>query len=259
MIRDEFLNVRCYISFMLRDTAPSGSGDCREPGIALATSLVLHLAVFSLIWLDASRAGAGAAQLQGARSGTGVSADFLAPNEFRQRIESAALRVESVQSVPPEVKVKVDSDPPAAATSAMVDALDALPEDEKASEVKRNAPEAMDEVRKPGVEVAAAPVAVSSDVDVATDGDDGLRATYLAALAEAISEHWNYDGPGGSCSLGLQQLPGGKVQSAVSPECDLGIEAQRALEAAALMAQPLPYEGYESVFSGEVFLKMDVI
>lgn len=80
--------------------------------------------------------------------------------------------------------------------------------------------------------------------------DENLDAAYLSAVRHAIVKVWAKSGQQarGTCALTLLQAPGGKVTSALSANCTLTGEARQALEAAALMAQPLPYAGYERVF-----------
>lgn len=89
--------------------------------------------------------------------------------------------------------------------------------------------------------------------------DDGLEARYLAALRQTIKSHWaapKSGKAGGTCSITIRQVPGGQVHSALSAECTLDQASRHALEAAALMAQPLPYQGFESVFRSEIVLEL---
>lgn len=80
-------------------------------------------------------------------------------------------------------------------------------------------------------------------------GDD-IESRYIEALKETIYGKWkaSSDSKSGSCDLTIQQTTGGSVLSAKLDNCDLPPAEQRALEAATLMAQPLPYIGFESVF-----------
>lgn len=91
------------------------------------------------------------------------------------------------------------------------------------------------------------------------DADNGLRARYAAALINAIRSNWTtrLDNvpPTARCVINITQLPGGKVISAeVAPSCPYDAAAKRQVEAAVLKAQPLPYAGFESVFSRELKL-----
>ena len=109
----------------------------------------------------------------------------------------------------------------------------------------------------------------SSQVDEATPSDsastsnggyagDDLLTSYQAAMRAAILKTWqglsNHSFPAG-CTIHLSQTPGGNVTATSAASCGLPREDQLRLEAAALMAQPMPYAGYESVFS----IDMDLI
>ena len=89
-------------------------------------------------------------------------------------------------------------------------------------------------------------------------GDD-LQASYHAALRAAIQRKWRELGtqrfPSG-CRLQLALGPGGVVNATTAGGCDLPANIRQQLEAAALMAQPLPYAGYEPVFAPEVWLEL---
>lgn len=84
-----------------------------------------------------------------------------------------------------------------------------------------------------------------------------LAANYHAALRARIAETWRLlsrrDFPAG-CALHLSQSPGGAVTATSANGCTLSQEDRLQLEAATLMAQPLPYAGYESVFATEIVL-----
>jgi len=88
--------------------------------------------------------------------------------------------------------------------------------------------------------------------------DTGLKARYAAALQEAILAKWTRPETvpvGARCTLVIRQLPGGQVMSAeVSSPCAYDEQGRRSIEAAVLKAQPLPYAGFESVFSRNLTL-----
>lgn len=87
---------------------------------------------------------------------------------------------------------------------------------------------------------------------------DQLRTAYLAALRSAIERKWpRSSNRHGACSITLRQTIGGNVASSITSACDLEEADRMALEAAALMAQPLPYAGFESVFSEDITLEMN--
>ena len=89
-------------------------------------------------------------------------------------------------------------------------------------------------------------------------GDD-VRASYHAALRAAIQRKWRQlterKFPTG-CELQLALGVGGAVNATTASACNLSTEERQQLEAAALMAQPLPYAGYEEVFSPTVLLRL---
>jgi colicin import membrane protein len=105
-----------------------------------------------------------------------------------------------------------------------------------------------------------AEAAVPSDAQVsgANGADDGLRARYAAALQAAILAKWTRPDSvpiGASCRLHIRQLPGGEVMGVeVSAPCAYDEQGRRSIEAAVLKAQPLPFAGFEPVFSRDLTL-----
>ena len=89
--------------------------------------------------------------------------------------------------------------------------------------------------------------------------DEGLRAQYYAAIADAIRRNWNRpDNISASqvCPIRIRQVPGGEVIDVqVSPACPYDEQGRRSVEAAVLKAQPLPYAGFESVFSRDLSIR----
>lgn len=89
--------------------------------------------------------------------------------------------------------------------------------------------------------------------------DEGLLARYQAALQQAIQNQWTRPDSvplGQICLIVIQQLPGGEVMSAkVDPSCPYDDAGRRSVEAAVLKAQPLPYAGFEPVFSRTLRLR----
>lgn len=83
--------------------------------------------------------------------------------------------------------------------------------------------------------------------------DTGLAARYAAALQAAIVQKWTRPDSipvGAGCRLNIRQLPGGQVSGVeVVEPCAYDEQGRRSIEAAVLKAQPLPYAGFESVFS----------
>lgn len=88
-------------------------------------------------------------------------------------------------------------------------------------------------------------------------GDPNSRtlhnASYVAALQAAILRQWIRPESvhiGQQCQVLIKQIPGGEVVSVqISPSCPYDELGRRSVEAAVLKASPLPYAGYEDVFS----------
>lgn len=107
-------------------------------------------------------------------------------------------------------------------------------------------------------EAAAQADAEASPPPGSGGADASLKAQYAQAIAEAIRRNWTrpesvpLDAP---CKLRIRQIPGGEVIDVeVSPSCPYDELGRRSVEAAVLKAQPLPYAGFESVFSRDLTL-----
>lgn len=91
--------------------------------------------------------------------------------------------------------------------------------------------------------------------------DAGLAARYAAAIQEAVLRNWTRPENvpiGQRCRIYITQLPGGDVMSAkVDPSCPYDELGRRSVEAAVLKAKPLPYAGFESVFSRNLTLNFE--
>jgi len=91
--------------------------------------------------------------------------------------------------------------------------------------------------------------------------DTDLQARYAAALTEAIRAKWTRPETvpvGARCRLIIKQLPGGEVMSAeVTSPCSYDESGRRSIEAAVLKAQPLPFAGFEKVFSRTLTLNFE--
>jgi colicin import membrane protein len=83
--------------------------------------------------------------------------------------------------------------------------------------------------------------------------EPNLSAAYSKALSDAIRNNWTQPDNVSSlqvCKIVIRQIPGGEVVDAqVDPSCPYDEQGRRSVEAAVLKAQPLPYRGFESVFS----------
>jgi len=90
------------------------------------------------------------------------------------------------------------------------------------------------------------------------EADNALLGRYRAALTNAIRSNWTRPDNvplAATCVIYITQLAGGKViKVQVAPSCPYDDLGKRSVEAAVLKAQPLPYAGFESVFSRELKL-----
>lgn len=86
--------------------------------------------------------------------------------------------------------------------------------------------------------------------------DDSMLGRYRLAIADAVTRNWlrpDNARPGINCRLRIVQIPGGEViQASVTSPCNADELTRRSIEAAVMKAQPLPYRGYESVFSRSI-------
>ena len=82
--------------------------------------------------------------------------------------------------------------------------------------------------------------------------DEGLLQQYIAAIQAAVTSKWTRpeNMPNLPCRMRIVQLPGGEVMSVeFDASCPYDEAGKRSVEAAVRKAQPLPYAGFESVFS----------
>ncbi|MGH8063437.1 MAG: cell envelope integrity protein TolA [Pseudoxanthomonas sp.] len=99
----------------------------------------------------------------------------------------------------------------------------------------------------------------------ATPGNNGadpnLKGQYAAAIRAAVLAQWTRPDSvalGTRCKVFIKQIVGGNVLSAeVQPGCPMDQAGQDSVERAVLKAQPLPYRGFESVFSRELILNFE--
>lgn len=88
---------------------------------------------------------------------------------------------------------------------------------------------------------------------------DDLLANYHGALRAAVRRKWaqltTRPFPTG-CTVRLDLSVGGPVNATSASGCDIPQADRMQLEAAVLMAQPLPYAGYESVFTADLPLTL---
>lgn len=89
--------------------------------------------------------------------------------------------------------------------------------------------------------------------------EDDLLARYHAAIRAKIESMWSGTTSAtipDDCVLSLELQAGGTLVSATASGCPMSDALRNQLEAAALMSQPLPYAGFESVFSEHLSLPM---
>lgn len=122
-----------------------------------------------------------------------------------------------------------------------------------ASDLENNPAESEEAIPSNTVSDSAPESIAEGDEDSPTSGGgNDLAARYRAALRARILSAWESAEAGDlpeDCNLMLQLEPGGALTLASASNCRLDHEQQRKLEATALMAQPMPYVGFESVFS----------
>jgi len=109
---------------------------------------------------------------------------------------------------------------------------------------------------------AAAQADASASAPPGNNGvDEGLLARYQAALQEAILRNWSRPDSvplGQRCRLHIRQVQGGSVIDVqVDASCPYDELGKRSVEAAVLKAQPLPYAGFEAVFSRNLNLNFE--
>ncbi|NII09975.1 cell envelope integrity protein TolA [Oleiagrimonas sp. C23AA] len=104
---------------------------------------------------------------------------------------------------------------------------------------------------------------VAKKAQTGTNGpDQGLKAQYLAAIQSAVTQAWlrpDNIPPHVVCKVHITQIPGGQVINAqVDSSCPYDDIARRSIENAVMRAQPLPYHGFEKVFSRDLTLNFKV-
>lgn len=85
---------------------------------------------------------------------------------------------------------------------------------------------------------------------------DGLKGRYELAIQQVVRNNWlrpETAQAGIRCTVDIVQIPGGEVISAsVTSPCNADELTRRSIEAAVMKANPLPYEGFQSVFTRQV-------
>lgn len=226
--------------------------DKRDQSIAGLCALVVHALV--IVLLLSHDAGNGQSNYKGKSTGRG---DSLVA--YPMLLTPSATKVEAVSRT--AIPAAMDSSPAKPADPVAVQAPSIPNPDISRQSVQRVLDTDVDahqkqESRNSGQKL---PATASSAASASSGGGAGndLLASYQAAMRAAIFRTWQglsrKPYPNG-CAIHLSQNPGGAVTATSAAACGLSREDRLQLEAAALMAQPMPYAGYESVFSPETDL-----
>ena len=104
-------------------------------------------------------------------------------------------------------------------------------------------------IKTPSQPVPEGPTAVSGN----EGKDDSLEAQYFAAIQNAITNNWlrpDSTQTGLRCVIRIVQIPGGDVIGVqLSNPCNADPQTRTSIEQAVKRASPLPYKGFEKVFS----------
>jgi len=132
---------------------------------------------------------------------------------------------------------------------------------EEATKRREREEQRLEELERDAVEpepqqVATAEPATETQPRAGNEGqNDDLLGRYALAIQTAVTQNWLRPDNVLSvvCTVKIAQIPGGEVISAtvVSP-CSADDLTRRSLEAAVMRAQPLPYQGYETVFQRNI-------
>lgn len=91
--------------------------------------------------------------------------------------------------------------------------------------------------------------------------DPNLVGAYSQAILEKVRSNWikpENVAPGTICKILIRQIRGGTViEVRVDPSCPYDEIGRGAVEAAVFKAQPLPYQGFEQVFSSKLTLEFE--
>lgn len=225
-----------------------------DPLWAGLVSVLLHLSFLLLVWMYAP--GVSGVQFGSSpSSGNALVVSFERAKEFRQKInlvspnedvaESSLLKETSVR-VPHEPQV---NDPPEPVSA---------PSPPPSKHWRDSKALSTDSAVTASNSVIATPSGPSGPSEQAgTLESSGPRNAYLAAIRSAILTKWGKPGADlKGCVLTIKQKIGGSVLASQIRECKLDLADRNELEAAALMAQPLPYAGYENHFSEVMELEL---
>lgn len=223
-------------------------GDRSDNFLALAISIALHLTV--AIWVLMGAAETRQQPLGAGLPSASLSSRFLGEDEFRQPLVTAS-PIKPIQASDPEPGTATDHTvAPTLETKAaeMAEATELLPDSLPTSPASASA------AQEAGL---SGPESSAVDPPLEDHSYNPTESAYLTALRAAIQSKWiRHDKQHGRCSITIQQTIGGRVVSATSTSCMLNDTDRRALEAATLAAQPLPYAGFEQVFRENMTVQM---
>jgi len=98
-----------------------------------------------------------------------------------------------------------------------------------------------------------------AEMPTAEEEDTMQRAAYVEAIQAQVLAQWVKPymvRQGLRCPVLIHQAPGGHViQLRVEAACEFGEEGKNSLERAVLDSSPLPYYGFERVFSPQIRLR----
>jgi len=148
--------------------------------------------------------------------------------------------------------------------------LDAKSREQQLAEIRRQREQAarertQAEMRAQQLADARNPATAAAQADAAASRPRGdpasnsrTNALYSVAIKDAVTRQWTRPESikvGIPCQVRIRQIPGGEVVDVqVSANCPYDALGKRSLEAAVLKASPLPYAGFEDVFSRDLIL-----
>lgn len=211
---------------------------------AATLSLALHMALVA--WLISEPLDVSSGRSEGMLSSGNLAMEMLGKDEFRQPLVVAAtIPPTPSPTLQPEVTDLVDA-------QEIADTIAVAPSRSEQSSPSMEMPPAADaggSTAQSAGQIASQHVAQENFIH-----HDAREQAYLMALREAIRSKWTQQY--GPCSVTIRQTVGGHVVDAASSSCAMAESDRRALEAAVLAAQPLPYAGFERVFRDQVTVEM---
>jgi colicin import membrane protein len=117
----------------------------------------------------------------------------------------------------------------------------------------------LEDLQKKPAKPVSQPVPEAEQAKTGAAGhDDSLQAQYYAAIQNAVTSNWlrpDNTQAGVRCMLRIVQIPGGDVIGVqIGNPCNADPQTRTSIEQAVKRAAPLPYKGYENVFSREMNL-----